>query len=288
MPLAIDERWEYHEPDPEVAELFAMTGACDARARIVDARVEDREGNVGFRFGRGDPNRVPALKLARTSLSARYREATVVRRQNVTCAECGDEFAPDRDGRRRCAGCRRLGRLRVLEDRPCPTCGVPFRPPQSRSKYCSRTCTPPTRRRVKVPSGFVAAWTFGVTGAEIARAFGVSRSTVRKWRSVSGLPSRRGGRPRKRGDRECRCGRRFYPRRGVERYCSRRCGRVYVERSLRGGIPVADDVRARALEMYREGASREEIMDFAGVSDTTVKRWRKAAGVPPRTCNSRR
>lgn len=150
MPLYIDPAWEYWQPDQEVAELLAESGACvgGGFAAIADRRL-GKAGGLGFRFGKGKPDffcgRLAPRKRAGEREALRHRE----------CAACGDYFLPKRSCRpycsRKCSP--HVGAQRSLPDVTCALCGIVFRRAEAGRKYCSLACVGKSQHKQAPPSG---------------------------------------------------------------------------------------------------------------------------------------
>ena len=62
MPEEFDPAWEYYTPDPEIAELLPPSG--NALHCFLEAMRDDSGTPTGIRFGRGNPDRYHATRLA--------------------------------------------------------------------------------------------------------------------------------------------------------------------------------------------------------------------------------
>lgn len=151
MPVEIDERWEYWEPDPEIAEVLALSGAV-CRRDIESLGIELRNGqtltDVGFRRGSGDPDRI-TFRLAPERQRCRSE-----RHEWRECVTCGVAFRADRSDRRYCSlACRPVGRRRSLPDVLCKQCQRTFRPWFAGQVFCSPECVGLSQRRQPITGG---------------------------------------------------------------------------------------------------------------------------------------
>ncbi len=154
MPEEFDPAWEYHEPDPEIAELFAASAAgASVMDRLVVGRDFDHRANHALRFGRGNPDYFKG-RFARAKPDRREQRAkpkpkrqpkpAVYRRR---CPACRDFFTAPAD-RKFCSplclarGPWRAapGAPRVIPDRECAGCRRTFRPDRDSRKHCSDAC----------------------------------------------------------------------------------------------------------------------------------------------------
>lgn len=187
MPEEFDPEWEYREDDPELVEAagFAQLGIEERRLK--------RTGAVsGFRFGKGDPDRIdfhlaPERPIERPILDSKV------------CPTCNNLFTPYRSSQIHCSkACYiRPGRKRELpESLPCEACGLPFRPRCSIQRFCGHYCAgSQAPGRPFVVEGERAAiltqmWQEGRTITDIAEAMGCSEITVKRARRRLGLAPR--------------------------------------------------------------------------------------------------
>lgn len=171
MPEEFDPAWEYYEPDPYVAWVFARSGQASGFDAVFDGRMH-KFGSVGMRFGSGDPNKIPVLRLGKEKIDRRVHN-------------CGQGLLP----------------------KNCVHCGRVFRPARSTRVYCSPSCkqrsqvkparpkapkvaTPVKIDRTKRMQIFLAMYKSGVRMADIAREVGISLATAQKWRRRQGLAPR--------------------------------------------------------------------------------------------------
>lgn len=142
MPEQFDPAWEYFEPDPEVAEVFAPEGSGFGVLGIEGRRIERDGALLGFRFGVGNPDS-GRFRLAR---ERRVREYGSVCRV-LTCPQCGDQFLQDRPHRgtycsHRCANTASARKVERLGD-GCPCCGagvVAANKNREQKVFCSKAC----------------------------------------------------------------------------------------------------------------------------------------------------
>ena len=135
MPEKLSEAWEYWEPNPEVAELFAMTGAISGFA-VLGIELEDGYvENSGFRFGCGNPNSC-FFRLA--------PERPTGEREPIkpkSCEGCERSFVPRRPDRVYCSSeCYHANSLHRLSPISCDFCGYVFHPRDRDSRFCSLGC----------------------------------------------------------------------------------------------------------------------------------------------------
>lgn len=191
MPLEIDPDWEYYVPDPDLD----LPDYRDEGIRSIIDRREEKLGIVGFRFGRGNPDRGTGSHVGPLRQGARCQPEEIPPRN---CPTCGVVFRPYRSSQKHCSGTcyHRPGRRRELPDsRPCLTCGTAFRPGESSQRYCSRACGSRASQGKGIDqskvSQAVSLYTAGLPLAEIASRLGVSVPTVKRWRRMAGASPRR-------------------------------------------------------------------------------------------------
>lgn len=152
VPLHIDPDWEYFEPDLEVAELLALSGATARFDGVGDDRLSKAQ-ILGIRFGKGNPDHC-RFRLAPERLVVRERDCRDARK---TCLTCSFVFESDRASRSYCSRLcvPHLGKARVLRDVLCQHCSQSFRPREFGQKFCTRRCSAEARRAVFVrpPTG---------------------------------------------------------------------------------------------------------------------------------------
>jgi len=132
-------------------------------------------------------------------------------------------------------------------------------------------------------------WATDASNADIAVALGISLPTVGRVARDLGLPVRR-----KKLDRD-QVVALYAEHRSIGavaaaldtsdaavRYQLRQAG-VAVRRPGDNGTRRSDADRATALAMYQAGAPVEDIYRALGITESTLHRWRKAAGIPART-----
>lgn len=113
----------------------------------------------------------------------------------LVCANCHAEIHSPEDDLIAPEGCgnRRLDQVGPVMTGVC-VCGEPV----YGTKYCSVACAGIGQRRVKRPTGEeLKSLLAKVTRATVARRFGISEATVRKWEKLYGIKYGR-ARPRKR------------------------------------------------------------------------------------------
>lgn len=203
MAVEFDPAWEYFVADPEIEEVVYARRAFGFSLINSDLRKPDH-GNMGFRFGNGNPNRC-VFRLARPKRE-RYREEPAPRQ----CPKCGIMFVS-----RRCTvhcskkcGCgapkggwgnqytTRVGSIskkRVYRASQCAECGSEFRPRDAQHTYCSVRCASKVRGRRDVPVGFAEMYLSGVRMSVIAAHYGVLTRQLKRWRTKLGLPARPSG-----------------------------------------------------------------------------------------------
>ena len=150
MPAYIDPAWEYWVPeDPELVEFLQEFGyqvdrsSFDCLTSLRDEdRADDSRRSVGFRYGRGNPNQLPHLKLGREKKHGGARRSLPDR----VCPTCGSSYRPKQSSQ---VYCRRacvprvggFGKPKTLpSSRVCPDCGTEFQPLYSGHTYCGREC----------------------------------------------------------------------------------------------------------------------------------------------------
>ena len=113
----------------------------------------------------------------------------------VNCLACGNRFTPRQTGIRCCSkSCamkeRRArgigGRPRLLADRGCDSCSVPFRPLYRDQRFCSVSCRIAAQSGTRAPRlsidrpAIVEQYRAGAFTKDLAAAFGCSVDTVRR------------------------------------------------------------------------------------------------------------
>lgn len=138
----LDPDWEYWTPDPEIAELMGESTTSDGfeGLGIEYFRNERLGGNVGFRFGTGNPNNA-RFRLA----PERYREVRESRCRDIKCSVCGITFKQYRPDREFCSRvCANAVTAEERRERPqelaCVRCGKLFDPARTDQVYCGRVC----------------------------------------------------------------------------------------------------------------------------------------------------
>ena len=187
MPLDIDPRWEYWEPDPEIREAMFVRAHLSALDPLMDIRELSRTGSAGFRLG--NPNHC-RFRLRREKYKPPVEEI-----QPRPCKGCGTVFTPDRDSRSYCSvGCIvRKGPEKVLPlSRACECCGKEFPPVNSSHRYCGHVCagrqgTPSTSVDLARLAGLYEE---GLPMADISKIVGVSVGQCKKLRRRLGLVPR--------------------------------------------------------------------------------------------------
>lgn len=191
MPETFDPLWEYYVPDPEVEELFKMTGAIKGFEGI--RQQEKRVEVLGFQFGNGNPN----YTLTRLGRPKREREDTL---ESKKCPTCGNWFSPIRSSQVHCEEKCYIhkGRKKELEDVKCEVCMVVFRPSHWRQRYCSRDCGRKgysyTHRGVvhdeEKLKEFRRMWENGESYVVMCARLQVSKPTLQRWKRQFGLKAR--------------------------------------------------------------------------------------------------
>lgn len=145
MPLHIDPEWEYWEPDEEIAEILAESGACRHPFDLLSDNRLYKTGYLGLRYGNGNPDTCN-FRLA----PERVNQRELVGKKE--CKKCGEVFYPDRFSRMYCSNeCYpRPGKARVLADKSCAFCGETFRPKEASRRYCSLACVGKSQRKGNV------------------------------------------------------------------------------------------------------------------------------------------
>ena len=198
MPFAIDPAWEYWTPDPEVSEAVDL-GYARAEG-FVSLGVEERRlvrdaGLSGFRFGFGDPNGSPRLKLRRE------RIASPRTLEPKECEQCRVLFQPRRSTRRFCSrACKLLAQRKRRPKQTCSKCQRAFRPRWTGQGACGVACANGLRnqmRRRSDASLIRGMYLAGARLADIAAACCVSLPTVkRETRKLNPALRRASGRPK--------------------------------------------------------------------------------------------
>lgn len=196
MPLEIDERWEYWEPDPDVAWVMARNWGRVSLMEMLRGGYEDNDcRNLGMRFGSGSWNSChlhqgPPKK-------GRWEDMEPIQEQ--TCPTCERRFLPRKRGAVYCGVICvvRLGRSREApRQEACRECGGPMDADSADRIYCSRRCASKAANRVKSArqrpdrDRFIEMWESGASRNDLARAFGISVEAVKRWRVKFGLSPR--------------------------------------------------------------------------------------------------
>jgi hypothetical protein len=142
MPEELDPAWEYWTPDPEIAEILAEASRLSGFALlgVEESHAKKLAGNVGFYFGRGNPNYY-------RSREARERPEVVreSKCRDVSCLGCGVAFRQSRPNlmccSRECAHevAAETRRVRAAEW-TCERCGKWFEPNRVGQVFCSPAC----------------------------------------------------------------------------------------------------------------------------------------------------
>lgn len=290
----IEEGWEYFTSDSEVYEVVHQKKSKNYDGFVEYGHESNPRENIGVRFGKGNPDnffgtlgpekhnqrsdRLPAVVCpcggwftpGRKGSKYCSRECyTSVRSTipEVQCGECEMAFRPCREGIIFCSrSC--YHRNSSIPAKDCSTCGNAFKPIREAQRYCSQSCFHATRKVRSVPNH---------TCEQCNKAF----YTRCKGQRYCSRECFRSTIPRIEGNRPClRCQKLFYRCYPNAKYCSRECFRT-AGRLVRRP-PSADKVKACG-EMYSEGKSILKISMFLGMSEVTVVRYVKLAGVPRRT-----
>lgn len=184
MPLHIDEKWEYWQPDEEIAELLGVNNEAEATVAslCIDWDAVSKKTSSGFRFGRGNPDNF-FCRLAPDKWT-RVREKTrkQLRRTNIKEHWTG----PGR------------GRRRVLEDRKCLACETVFRPREENHRICKQGCVGHHQRQLAAKQKpkwfklFKSLYLANMKMTDIAKQVGVSLPTLKRVKRKF-LPSRPSG-----------------------------------------------------------------------------------------------
>lgn len=185
MPIHIDESWEYYTPDPELLEL------SEWKVRIVDQirdyRAEDRGWNLGFSFGKGNPN-YSKTYLGKPKKKATYKEE----KKAITCPVCKKSFTPRDSFRKVCSiACRTKGNTLVTEVY-CKGCNKNFLQKETKQVYCSPACGGKhSRMNLQRDKEFIECYLRGDSIKEMKERFQTAKSTLFAWKNRLNLPSRK-------------------------------------------------------------------------------------------------
>lgn len=148
MPEQFDPSWEYYEPDQEVEEGLGLSGFRDTSFALYDDCFDRRHQRCGSptgfhqtffnpRYG-GDPNRYSS----HVGRERKSRGGSLD--YHVKCMGCGDNFLPDRVGRRHCSSAcyKRPGREKEFrtDTVTCRSCGVEFTLNRKGQSCCTPWC----------------------------------------------------------------------------------------------------------------------------------------------------
>ena len=163
MPESFDPAWEYFVPDPEIAWIFARSGAYE--------RFEGIGDHIGLRFGKGNPDKFWGKLAPEKPIKKRWVKEKTPQKKRV-----------------------------FLTKRNCVRCGVEYKPDHSCQKYCSYACCgqigaaasslKDRERFLSVSSQFISWWNEGKKLKDIASLLGIAIKTVGKWRRRLLLPAR--------------------------------------------------------------------------------------------------
>lgn len=208
----LDPAWEYFLPDPEIVEAM---GSKTVRGFMLLGLEEERgQDSIGFRFGRGNPNRC-VFRFGREKVDKRLRPEM----PEVECLVCGTSFKPRRASHVLCSVMcvRDMGRRsrrhaeQVMEQRKCGECGLLFTPKHVGQSLCSLKCVSRRGTRAKAMlrvemsviggthavAEFSRRWLSGDRSSMLAEAFKVSLATVKRVRRKLRLPARPSGNHRR-------------------------------------------------------------------------------------------
>lgn len=224
MPDVICERWEYWEPDPEIAELMGQ-----ATFSLDDCFNRETGKEEGYRVTRGKALKDLPIRLGRERRSHSDYEA---RERRVVCRYCRRNFM-ERYGRTSTVFCDWVCYVAYkgqtsLAVRQCKVCQKEFKPVSRNHKYCSVRChmidvsavTDDQKREL------IARYQAGEIIASIAASMDKHHTTIRRVLEASGeYRGRRGNGPlRTLKDIPCGwCKTVFSPQNSKEKYCSRQC-----------------------------------------------------------------
>lgn len=208
MPLEIDPAWEYFVADPEIQWIFDIAGSGVNKIEMLghEERGSPRhypKKEMGFRFGKGDPNKCQPFRLKRAK-----PEREIITINPKRCPVCKKVFFPSRDTRmfdtKSCARIYDWANGRVDErlilptEAKCEECGETFKPMYPGNILCSKQCVIKrmTKGNVRSPAfcqKFKEMWESGASRAEIAAELDVTPTHVRKIRKEIGLLPRPSG-----------------------------------------------------------------------------------------------
>ncbi len=140
MPECFDPAWEYFEPDPEVAELFAETGAVRAEELVFGSDADNRPAARGSRAAPAyqfnpNPNAYRSRLAPPKQVKVRQKKSKV----RAACATCEKPFYPERP---RVTHCSRAcaGNAKKTANKPCAWCRTLFLPRRPKQKFCGHAC----------------------------------------------------------------------------------------------------------------------------------------------------
>jgi len=188
-----DPAWEYWQPDPDIAEAMG----CERLGTFADLGLEEEEQrgvwhkreNVGFRFGRGNPD----WFFVKFAPAKRERVYETKPKPRYECQQCGAGFDGSRGRRVYCRECVPDRGKPLIGARTCRGCSAEFYPIQRRyAKFCSPRCG-----GASVAKAYHAAGC-PVCGAEVVRS-GKGRSAAKVYcsRKCKGAAMNREYRKRK-------------------------------------------------------------------------------------------
>lgn len=186
MPEEFDPAWEFYEPDPYVAWVFATSGGVSGMDGVVDGRMY-REESLGLRFGKGNPDATMPGRLGRPKPGV---ESRLLERK--TCPKCGYSFPPSRSTQVYCTDeCSNLSQVKLCGVRKCRSCGADYKPKRQRQVVCSNSCASKSRHnKLGRLDEFKTMYAGGSKVADIASDMGVSVTTAKEWRRLLNLGPR--------------------------------------------------------------------------------------------------
>jgi hypothetical protein len=187
--VEFDPEWEYYNPDPEVNEIVYSRKVNDFG--VVFTRDKSKKANHGFRFGNGNPNYC-SFRMGREKKG--YR---TIQLEDKNCPKCSRLFTPSRRSQVACSKRCGCGAPKVLPSTvSCKECCKEFRPIWSGNIYCSMSCAGKgiaKRNPHHIPSNFADMYNSGMPMKLMVSEFGVTKCTIKRWRSKLELQSRKSG-----------------------------------------------------------------------------------------------
>ena len=169
MPAYIDPGWEYWCPPPDLEDMLSdcaddLTGF--ARFDLPhETNAQKRQGNIGFRFGKGDPDKFLPTNFGK----AKRPHGGSERKQpeSVNCVHCKRAFKPERPSHTFC------------------------------SRACRCTQYPPPQTKVKLDhAAILAAYDAGEATTVIAERHGTNHRWICTLVKKNGRPPRPAHRPK--------------------------------------------------------------------------------------------